>query len=185
MRSFTQVAAAIICQVTLGALLGVPLANAQKESLPDVPDAIHAPAGQIVVLVAHASGSQIYTCQSGADNKFMWTLKGPDAELRDAKDKDKVIGNHFAGPTWKLKDGSEVTGKAVAHVESPNPGSIPWLLVNAVAHAGNGLLTNVTTIQRVHTQGGQPPADGCDESHRNAETKIGYTADYYFYAPAR
>jgi hypothetical protein len=59
------------------------------------------------------------------------------------------------------------------------------LLVDAVAHGGNGVLTNVTTIQRVHTHGGQPPAGVCDESHRNAETKISYTADYYFYAPAK
>ena len=57
--------------------------------------------------------------------------------------------------------------------------------MKAVAHAGEGLLTNVTTIQRIHTHGGQPPADGCDESHRNAETKISYTADYYFYAPGK
>jgi hypothetical protein len=183
MRRLTQGASAIICLAAFRVLLGLPLANGQKEHVPDVPDAIHAPPGQRVVLVAHASGSQIYTCQSGPDSKFMWILKGPDAELSDAE--DKVIGNHFAGPTWRLKDGSEVTGKAVAHVDSPDPASIPWLLVNSVAHRGTGLLTNVTTIQRVHTHGGQPPAGGCDEPHRNAETKISYTADYYFYAPAR
>jgi hypothetical protein len=183
MPGLTQGASAIFSLVTFGALLGFPLANAQKERPPDVPDAIHAPPGERVVLAAHASGSQIYTCQSGADSKFIWTLKGPDAELRDAE--DKVIGNHFAGPTWRLKDGSELTGKAVAHVDSPDPGSIPWLLVNAVAHGGKGLLNNVTTIQRVHTHGGQPPAGGCDEPHRNAETKVSYTADYYFYAPAK
>jgi len=158
------------------------VANAQKEPPPDVPDAIQAPAGEEVVLSVHASGSQIYTCQSGADGKFSWTLKAPDAELKDRK--DKVIGSHFAGPTWKLKDGSEVTGKAVAHVDSLNPDSIPWLLVSAVTHSGNGLLTNVTSIQRVHTHGGKAPAEGCDQSHRDAETKSSYTADYYFYAPA-
>jgi hypothetical protein len=183
MRSLTQGASAIICLVTFRVLLGFPLSNGQTEHVPDVPDAIQAPPDQRVILVAHASGSQIYTCQSGADSKFMWTLKGPDAELKDSE--DKVIGNHFAGPTWRLKDGSEVTGKAVAHMDSPDPGSIAWLLVNAVAHGGKGLLTNVTTIQRVHTHGGQPPAGGCDEPHRNAETKISYTADYYFYAAAK
>ena len=96
-----------------------------------------------------------------------------------------MIGNHSAGPSWKLKDGSEVTGKALAHVDSPDPDSIAWLLVNVVAHSGKGLLTGVTTIQRVNTHGGKPPAQGCDESHRDAETKSGYTADYYFYAPAK
>jgi hypothetical protein len=47
------------------------------------------------------------------------------------------------------------------------------------------LLTNVTTIQRVHTHGGKPGNDPCDESHKGTETKSEYTADYYFYAPAK
>jgi hypothetical protein len=174
----------------LGVLvLGTLLANAQakdsppKESAPDVPDAIQVPAGEEVVFFAHATGSQVYTCQAAADGKFSWTLKAPEAELHDRK--DKVIGQHFAGPTWKLKDGSEVTGKAAAKVDSLDPESIPWLLVKAVSHAGKGSLTDVTSIQRVHTHGGQPPAEGCDASHHDAESKSSYTADYYFYAPAK
>ena len=154
-----------------------------KESPPDVPEAIQIPAGEEVVLYAHATGSQIYTCQASADGKFSWTLKAPEAELHDRK--DKVIGQHSAGPSWKLKDGSEVTGKAAARVDAIDPGSIPWLLVKVVSHSGNGLLASVTSIQRVHTHGGQAPAEGCDESHKGAETKSSYTADYYFYAPAK
>jgi hypothetical protein len=175
-------------------IFGASLANAQakdatqkespqKESPPDVPDAIQAPAGEEVVLLAHATGSQIYTCQATADGKFSWTLKAPEAELHDRN--DKVIGSHSAGPSWKLKDGSEVTGKATAHVESLDGQSIPWLLVKVVSHSGNGQLASVTTIQRVHTHGGQPPAEGCDAAHRDAETKTSYSADYYFYAPAK
>jgi hypothetical protein len=169
--------------------LGTSLANAQakdapvKEESPDVPDSIQAPTGEEVVLLAHATGSQIYTCQASADGKFGWTLKAPEAELKDRK--DKVIGQHSAGPSWKLKDGSEVTGKAAAKIDALDPGSIPWLLVKVVSHAGNGLLANVTTIQRVHTHGGQPPAEGCDAAHKGDETKSSYTADYYFYAPAK
>ena len=154
------------------------------ESAPDVPDAIAVPAGLEPVLFVRAKGSQIYTCEAAADGKYAWTLKGPEAELKDRK--DKVIGQHSAGPTWKLKDGSEVTGKAVAHVDSLDPDSIPWLLVNVESHAGKpGLLTNVTTIQRVHTHGGKPGNDACDESHKGAESKSAYTADYYFFAPAK
>lgn len=159
-----------------------------KDIAPDVPDAIAVPAGLEPVLFVSAKGSQIYTCQAGADGKFGWTLKGPEAELRDRK--DKVIGQHFADPTsklptWKLKDSSEVSGKAAAHVDSLDPDSIPWLLVNVVNHAGKGVLTDVTTIQRVHTHGGKPGSDPCDESHKDAETKSSYTADYYFFAPAK
>jgi len=169
--------------------LGTALAIAQekdaplKEVPPDVPDTIEAPAGEEVVLLAHATGSQIYTCQAAADGKFTWTLKAPEAELHDRK--DKVIGQHSAGPSWKLKDGSEVTGKAAAKIDALDPDSIPWLLVKVVSHAGNGVLTNVTTIQRVRTHGGQPPAEGCDAAHKGGEIKSSYTADYYFYAPTK
>src|SRR5579863_4927437 len=159
------------------------LAQTENESAPDVPDAIQVPKGEEPVLFTAATGSQIYTCQAGPDGKFAWTLKAPEAELRDRK--DKVIGQHSAGPTWKLKDSSEVTGKAVAHVDSLDADSIPWLLVSVVSHAGKGLLANVTTIQRVHTHGGKAQSYGCDEQHKDAESKIAYTADYYFFAPAK
>jgi hypothetical protein len=163
------------------------------EAAPDVPDAIAIPTGLEPVLSVHAKGSQIYTCQAGTDGKFGWTLKGPEAELRDRK--DKVIGQHLADPTtklptWKLKDGSEVSGKAAAHVDALDSESIPWLLVNVVSNAGKGQLAKVTVIQRVHTHGGKPgfgssANDACDESHKDAETKSSYTADYFFFAPTK
>lgn len=157
-------------------------ANA-KEFPPDVPDAIQVPAGEEVVFYAHATGSQVYTCQAAAGDRFNWTLKGPEAELHDRH--DKVIGEHSAGPTWKLKDGSQVTGKAAAQVDSLDSESIAWLLVKVASNAGKGALAKVTTIQRVHTKGGKPPAEGCDASHRDAESKSSYSADYFFYAPAK
>ena len=58
-----------------------------KEAAPDVPDAIAIPAGLEPVLFVRASGSQIYACKAGEDGKFAWTLKAPDAELKDRKDK--------------------------------------------------------------------------------------------------
>ena len=149
---------------------------------PMVPDAIQPPAGEHLVLVAHASGSQIYVCGSGADGKPQWTLKAPEAELRD--DRGAVIGHHSAGPTWRHKDGSTVTAKAVAKAPAPDPDSVPWLLLTAVSHEEDGVLARVTSIQRIHTKGGQPPAaEKCDASKQNVESWIPYTADYYFYAP--
>src|SRR3954452_13490835 len=128
-----------------------------KESAPDVPDAIAIPAGLDPTLFVHASGDQIYTCKAAADGSFSWTLKGPDAELKDRK--DKLVGQHSAGPTWKLKDGSEVTGKVAAKVDSLDPDSVPWLLLNVETNSKKGALANVTTIQRVHTHGGMPGSD--------------------------
>lgn len=155
----------------------------QQESSPDVPDAIAIPAGLEPVLFVRASGVQIYTCQADAAGKYNWTLKAPEAELKDRK--DKVVGQHFAGPTWKLKDGSEVTGKAAAHVDSLDSDSIAWLLLDVVNNSGKGSLAKVTKIQRVHTHGGKPGPDLCDETHKDTETKSSYTADYYFYAPEK
>ena len=161
-----------------------PYASGQDASRPDVPDKIKAPAGEAVVLQAHATGSQIYVCQPGTDGKLAWVLKAPEAELRDQQ--GTIIGRHFAGPTWKDNDGSEVTGKMAAKVDSPESDSIPWLLVTATGHSGEGVLSHVTTIQRIHTKGGLPPAaTDCDASKQNLEVKSSYAADYYFYAPAK
>jgi len=161
-------------------LLG-SLCHAQNPKAPDVPAAIQAPAGEEVVLLAHARGAQIYTCQSAPDGKFAWVLKAPDAKLYD--EMGALIGTHSAGPTWKLDDGSAVKGKAVAHVDQAD--AIPWLLVTVTDHVGAGKLGLVTTIQRVNTKDGKAPASGCDASSVNQETKSSYTADYVFYAPKK
>ena len=164
--------------------LAIALTAGGQATRPDVPDKIKAPAAENVVLVAHASGSQIYVCQAGADGKFGWTLKAPEAELRN--DQGAVIGRHYAGPTWKLNDGSEVTGKAAARIDSPDAGSIPWLLVTVTGHTGEGTLSRVTDIQRIRTKGGLAQAeDTCTAAKQGSESKSSYTADYYFYAPAK
>ena len=164
-------------------VLFLAMANSQHNSAPDVPEGIKAPAGEELVLQVHAAGSQIYVCQAGAEQKLSWVLKAPEAELTDAS--GKVIGTHYAGPSWKHQDGSEVKGKLAAKVDAPEPDAIPWLLLAASGHSGSGVLSRVTTIQRIHTHGGQAPKTGCDQAHTGAEVKIPYSADYYFYAPAR
>jgi len=153
-------------------------------SAPDVPEQIKAPAGERLVFQAHASGGQIYVCQQAADGKSQWTLKAPEAQLHDGK--GAVVGHHYAGPTWKHNDGSEVTGKASAKVDSPDSDSIPWLLLTATGHSGAGVFAQVTSIQRIHTKGGHAPAvASCDSSKLGTEATIPYTADYYFYGPAK
>jgi hypothetical protein len=166
------------------ALLLFGAGSAQNASRrPDISQNLAAPATEEVVLHVHASGSQIYVCQAGTDQKPSWVLKAPDAELFDAS--GKSIGRHYAGPAWKHNDGSEVTGKVAARQDAPEADAIPWLLLTATGHSGTGILSSVTAIQRIHTKGGLPPkADGCDASHRGAESKSAYSADYYFYAPA-
>ena len=150
----------------------------------DIPPSLQAPASEKLALQTHATGWQVYTCGTDADGKPKWTLKAPDAELHDSK--GKVIGHHFAGPTWKHIDGSEVTGKAAAHVDSPDSNAIAWLLLTATGHSGQGKFANVSSIQRLHTVGGAAPAAAdCTAAKTNTEARSRYTADYYFYAPAK
>ena len=161
---------------------GVTLAvNGCAIPRPDVPDSLKAPKGEKVLLVGHATGVQIYACQSGANAPFTWTLTAPQADLTDSS--GKSIIHHFVGPTWIHIDGSEVAGKKVAQQDAPKPGAIPWLLLKATSHAGQGVLTRVTSIQRVNTDGGLPPHDTCNVSASGREFKSPYSADYYFYVP--
>src|SRR6266478_2676619 len=162
--------------------------QSQGPARPEVPESLKAPAGEEVILVAHATGTQIYVCRQGEDQKFSWVFKAPEAELTDAT--GKKIAHHSAGPTWKHIDGSEVKAKVVAKqdapkVEAPKPEAIPWLLLSATSHSGEGIFSRVTSIQRIHTEGGMPlEAKYCDSSTAGREVGTVYAADYYFYAPA-
>jgi hypothetical protein len=167
-----------------GAIAMLFAAQGQGPARPEVPENLRAQAGEEVILKAEATGVQIYVCQAGADKNFAWVLKAPEAELADAA--GKKIAHHFAGPTWKHIDGSEVTGKVIAKQDAPKPDAIPWLLLAAASHTGEGIFSRVTSIQRIHTQGGLPPkANTCDASANGKESRSPYSADYYFYAPAR
>jgi len=129
---------------------------------------IDAPAGTTLLLTAKGDGAQVYSC---TDNH--WILKAPDAKLLDAQ--GKVIGKHFAGPTWHLDNGGEVKGKAVANQPAPDGSSVPWLLVQAVSTSGG--LASVTYIRRVETHGGAAPKEACTAG----ELRVPYTATYEFY----
>ena len=136
-------------------------------------------ANEQLLLQVHAKGDQIYACKMDG-GQFTWALKAPDAQLFD--DNGKPFGKHFAGPSWEASDGSRITGKAVANAPSPDPDSIAWLRVNVVGHDGNGLLSAVTTVQRLNTKGGKAPASGCDAAHVGQDVRVPYSADYLFYA---
>lgn len=131
---------------------------------------VDAPAGTALLLEAAGDGAQVYTCTNGH-----WTLKAPDAKLLD--DHGQVIGTHFAGPTWKLEDGSEVKGKAIASRPAADDSSVPWLLVQAVPGSGSGKLATVLYIRRTDTHGGAAPTRACD----SGEERVPYTAKYSFY----
>jgi hypothetical protein len=146
-----------------------------------VPSELQPPAGEQLFLTVHAKGDQIYSCKAGENSQYSWVLKAPDADLFDAD--GNLFGKHFAGPSWLASDTSRVNGKAVANAPSPDPDSIPWLLVRVISHEGTGILARATSIQRLNTKGGKPPASGCDADHANQEFRSAYSADYLFFAP--
>ena len=127
---------------------------------------------------AFGKGVQIYACKAtGAD--YAWTLKAPAASLSDAK--GRLIGRHFAGPSWQASDGSMVVGEPLNVSPSPNAGAIAWIVLHAKSHAGAGVMSNVDYVVRTRTEGGVAPAGGCDAAHANTEIRIPYSAIYLFF----
>ena len=99
--------------------------------------AVTPPAGSTLLLEVMADGVQIYTCEAKGST-FEWSFKGPEANLFDKQ--GRQIGTHFAGPTWKLDDGSTIVGEVVAKADAPEQGAIQWLLLRAKSHQGLGAL---------------------------------------------
>jgi hypothetical protein len=153
---------------TLGvAMTFVSLAAAQ------VPKSIAAQ-GETVVLKAHAEGAQVYECKIGPGGKLAWQFREPIATL--VVD-GKTIGRHYAGPSWELADGSVVVGKVASDAPGAGPDDIAWLKLNVVTERGKGVLTGVTTVQRINTRGGK--LNGvCDLA--GALKAASYAADYVF-----
>jgi hypothetical protein len=151
-------------------LLG-SLASASAQT--PVPHAIAA-TGEAVVLSVHAEGAQVYECKAGADGKSAWAFREPVATL--VVD-GKTIGRHYAGPNWEHSDGSAVVGKAAGNAPGATASDIPWLKLQVTASRGSGVLTGVTTVQRINTQGGKLEG-ACDKvgSFKSAP----YSADYVF-----
>jgi len=142
--------------------------------------ALRAPAGEQPDFMLNARGVQIYVCkQHGTDvYDYQWAFVAPEATLLDG---DKIVGRHFAGPTWEsVSDHSKVKGAAREHQDG-GAGNIPWLLLAATSSEGTGRFAGVTSVQRVATRGGAEPTAPCDMSRSGQEARVNYTADYYFY----
>lgn len=153
-------------------LLSGSLVSAPAAETP-LPDAIASP-GETVVLSVHAEGAQVYECKAGADGKPAWAFREPIATLMVD---GKTIGRHYAGPNWEHSDGSAVVGKVAASAPGTSPNDIPWLKLEVVSRRGSGILSGVTTVQRINTKGGK--LDGTCEKP-GGFFSAPYSADYVF-----
>ena len=150
------------------------------QSAKPVPEALKAPADQVLAFELQATGVQIYECRALKDDpaRFEWAFKAPQAELFDAS--GLLVGKHYGGPTWESPDGSKVVGEVKAKDTSLSSGSIPWLLLGAKATAGKGLFSPVKSIQRLNTVGGAAPVNA-SQAQAGQEARVPYTATYAFY----
>jgi len=138
-----------------------------------LPAAIAAP-GETAVVTLHAQGAQIYECKACADGKLAWQFREPIATLfLDGK----TIGRHYAGPNWEHIDGSAVVGKAAGSALGATEKDIPWLKLAVSTSRGNGILSGITTVQRINTQGGNAHG-ACDKE--GVFLSVAYAADYVF-----
>ncbi len=148
---------------------------------PQVPASIQAPPGQRLARDLQGSGVQIYECRLGKNDPqdFEWTFVSPEAELRAQS--GALVGHYYAGPTWEALDGSKVVGALQARADSPDPQSIPWLLLRGTSTSGHGVFSQTTSIQRINTQGGRAPASGCNAAQLGGKIRVPYHAEYLFY----
>jgi hypothetical protein len=152
-------------------LLSGSLVTARADT--PLPDAIAAP-GETVVLTLHAEGAQVYECKAGADGKLVFAFREPIATLvLDGK----TVGRHYAGPSWEHSDGSAVVGKATGNAPGATPNDIAWLRLEVTSRRGSGILSGVTTVQRINTSGGKLEG-GCDKA--GSLRSVPYSADYVF-----
>jgi hypothetical protein len=153
-------------------LLSGSLLSAAAAETP-LPGAIAAP-GEATVLTVHAEGAQVYDCKAGSDGKLAWAFREPIATLMAD---GKTVGHHYAGPNWEHIDGSAVVGKVAGNAPGATANDIAWLKLDVVSHRGSGILTPVTTVQRINTQGGSLQG-ACDKA--GATHSAPYSADYVF-----
>jgi hypothetical protein len=164
--------------VAAGATLSmthVAQADVPPQERQHVPEEIRVPDGNKLSLVAHATGVQIYTC-----NGSTWGSSTPRADLFARK---RLVGTHFAGPTWEGTDGSTVVGVLPPEGNvTVDPTAIPWLLLRADPGDAPGRFAGTTFIQRVATTGGLAPAAAeCDAGAAGKVVEVPYTADYNFF----
>ena len=169
------------------AFLLVPLVAAcacarPPRSMVEVPDKLKPGANESVAMIVPAKGVQIYECRAKKDQvgEYEWAFAAPEADLFDAR--GIRIGRHYAGPHWESTDGSKILGTVKERIDAPVANAIPWLLLAARSVGPEGSFSKVTSIQRVNTVGGIAAASGCSQAAAGTPARIGYTADYYFFA---
>jgi uncharacterized protein DUF3455 len=102
----------------------------------------------------------------------------------------------FGSVTWQSSfDSSKVWAQALHSIAAgsdpscPNTGAIACVLLQSIGSqpgpTSGKFLTKTTFVQRLNTNGGSAPADGCSTADDvGNQSLVPYTADYYFFQKA-
>ena len=128
----------------------------------------------------------------GQDFQIVTHFLSPDINHNDAAPNPLPFGS----ATWQSSLDSSRVWAQVLHKNAispspdiascPNAGSIACLLLQSIGSlqgpTGGNILSKTTFIQRLNTNGGSAPEDGCaTASDVGSQTLVPYTADYYFF----
>ena len=132
-------------------------------------------AGHKLAFHVYARGAQVYRW-----NGISWDFVAPVASLFAEEGFHGEVGTHYVGPHWESKSGSKVKAARVQGTGcTPDPNSIPWILLKSTENSGPGIFNNTTYIQRTNTSGGNAPT--VPGTTINELKEVPYTAEYYFY----
>lgn len=170
-----RVALTSLAPLVLAFLAPVGTAAAGDGRFPDLGDCqqLRVEDGNEVSAYLYAVGTQDYQWDGGR-----WEFVAPEAMLFADTGYHALVALHFGGPTWQSESGSLVVAGVMERC-TPDPDSIPWLLLKKVHTEGPGLFERVTFVQRLNTRGGNAPSVPGD--YVGQLVKVPYTADYVFY----
>ena len=95
----------------------------------------------------------------------------------------RVFSRRFVKSFPVLSDGFEIETELSVHALEL---AVPVAEIETPYYARpEGSFSKVTSVQRLHTVGGVAPKGGCFEAEAGTQMRVGYTADYYFFAPSR
>lgn len=122
----------------------------------------------------HAVGLQIYECRRTDHDRLEWSFREPIATLMAH---GKSVGVHYAGPAWRMSDGSSIKGAVIRQAPGTTSLDIPWLELKTTEHVGEGSLGDVIGIRRIGTKGG---INSGPCSLEGSFASVPYEAEYVF-----
>ena len=159
------------------ALLAAPAVQAAVSPPAGVGPQIAPAANEAPDFVLRASGDHVYECRA-VQGGYAWVFLNPDATLFEGT---RSVATHTTPGQWDSSSDRSSTSGRIAGTQPAGAGNLPWALYRTQSGTGSGMFDNVTSVQRVNTSGGVAPTAGCTDTSAGSETRVGFTADFYFY----